>query len=70
MGGGGWEDKIPWPGQLAPHPEKTLHNFIEILFFFNKNLYDRNMAKLFFMRMCIFYPIWGNWGPEYNSLRS
>ena len=69
-GGRGGRGKIPWPGQLAPYPEKTWQNVIQILLLLNKNLYDRNMVKLFFMHICIFYPIEGNWVPEYNSLRS
>ena len=41
--------KIPSPGQLRPiprKPDRTL--FRKILFFLNKNIYDRNMEKLIF----------------------
>ena len=29
MAGGEAGGKIPWPGQLAPHPQKTRQNFIQ-----------------------------------------
>ena len=71
----------PHPGQLAAmgwsypglaNPQKTGQNLMQkdFIFVLNKKFFYRNMGKLIFMCICIFYLIRGNWGPEYYGLTS
>ena len=66
----GW--RYPGLGSLAPasrKPDTTL--FIKLFFFLlNKNPYNRSIAKLIFMYICIFYRLGRNREPDIVALEA
>ena len=64
------EDTLAWAA--CPPPQENLTELNAGRFYVFKIKILRNMGKLIFtcVCICIFFLVWGNWGPEYSGLRS